>query len=237
MPQGSRSMRNGDEPRESCPHADSVGDGNSHYVDSINDGERSPGSTRGIKNTRGWRREQKFPSEPKKGSRSVHGCFIRKKVGSSTPENDGRDDKNSERGGGRDDGGSQSGSRRGGEGNDGRDGKKIAFSSANSNQAQPLDDIPEHPSNFGGSYYSDDEDRETGGPVIRTRWQAGAHFLRDTDKDFTIELEDATRGLKQVRSDGFVRRKVKGEPRKSIDPKVPVDNDQIAEDWGLRRKR
>ncbi|TGO29437.1 hypothetical protein BPAE_0015g00810 [Botrytis paeoniae] len=201
MPQGSRSMRGGDEPRESNPYADSVeNDGRSRYDESINDGERSPGSTRTIKNTPGWRRKREPPSESKNSSRSVDGFYTRNKDGSSRPNNDGRDDNRSniasesgsQRGDGR--------SRRGGEGSGGKDGKtssgsviskkssksgkdggsnkgssdndiktlvsdrhsekgdgkKVAFSSADKNQAQPLEGIPEDRSDVEGSCYSEE---------------------------------------------------------------------------------
>ncbi|KAF7945819.1 uncharacterized protein EAE97_004857 [Botrytis byssoidea] len=130
--------------------------------------------------------------------------------------------------GGSDYGGSQTGSRRGGQGYDEKQGKKVAFSSAD-NPAQPLDDIQECEPDFEG-FDVPGGGRGTKPQVRSTMWKAAASFLREPDEHDS--LNDVPRG--RVLTDKYVHiRKASGYKPQEKPTTGEIENrKKIAHSWG-----
>ncbi|TGO15372.1 hypothetical protein BTUL_0041g00570 [Botrytis tulipae] len=148
-----------------------------------------------------------------------------------TPSQLGRGDiepPESIRNGGSDYGGSQTGSRRGGEGNSGGDGKKVAFSSAD-NRAQPLDDIQECEREF-ERFNVSGEGRGTGGQVISTNWQAASDFLRKAD-DYE-SIKHVPRGKVLTSKEALVRKASGTKPQVETKFRELEARRKVARSWG-----
>ncbi|THV54499.1 hypothetical protein BGAL_0025g00190 [Botrytis galanthina] len=119
------------------------------------------------------------------------------------------------------------------EGDRGRDGEKNAYSGADKNQAQPLNDIPESCDDSSGSSYSDDEDRGTRDPKVTTNWQAAGDFIRKS-KNFE-SVRDVPKGKVLASKSGFVRRPKNKKPNvEREEPKRQTQDARLktARTWG-----